>query len=82
MLVQRLSHLHGLSRWPYHFAALGLQPSRVGAALDSAIGLRATAELLLLSVRRSNAELGGLLAPHAEVVVEVTVPARVAPEHR
>lgn len=25
MLVQRLSHLHGLSKWPYHFAALGLQ---------------------------------------------------------
>ncbi|KAL3929112.1 MAG: hypothetical protein SGPRY_002096 [Prymnesium sp.] len=25
MLVARLSHLHGLSKWPYHFAALGLQ---------------------------------------------------------
>ena len=25
MLVQRLGHLHGLSKWPYHFAALGLQ---------------------------------------------------------
>ena len=40
MLVQRLSHLHGLSRWPYQFAALGLQPARVASALDAAVCLR------------------------------------------
>ena len=57
MLVQRLSHLHGLSKWPYHFAALGLQPSRVATALEAAVSLRASAELLLLSARRANPEL-------------------------
>ena len=61
MLIQRLSHLHGLSRWPYHFAALGLQPARVTAALDAAAALRASAELLLTSVRQAHAEISGLL---------------------
>lgn len=57
MLVQRLSHLHGLSKWPYHFAALGLQPARVAAALEAAVSLRASAELMLLSVRKATPEL-------------------------
>ena len=53
MLIQRLSHLHGLSRWPYHFAALGLQPPRVTAALDAAASLRSSAEALLIALRTS-----------------------------
>ena len=62
MLVQRLSHLLGLSRWPYQFAALGLQPARAAAALEAAVGLRASAELLLVTVRRSQPELGCFLS--------------------
>ena len=57
MLVQRLSHLEGLSKWPYHFKALGLQPETVSEALQAAASLRATAELLLVSMRRSQPDL-------------------------
>ncbi|KAL1511094.1 hypothetical protein AB1Y20_005916 [Prymnesium parvum] len=62
MLVQRLSHVHGLSKWPYHFAALGLQerPPRVAAALEAAASLRASAEALLVAVRSSQVEFGML----------------------
>merc|ERR1712216_701410 len=60
MLIKRLSHLHGLSKWPYQFAALGLQPARVAAALEAAVGLRAAAELLLIATRRATPELHAL----------------------
>ena len=61
ILIQRLSHLEGLSKWPFHFAALGLQPPRVAAALEAAASLRASAELLLVAVRRTTPELCAFL---------------------
>ena len=60
--MQRLSHLHGLSRWPYHFAALGLQEARVHTALEAAVGLRQTSELLLISIRDMTPKLADLLS--------------------
>jgi hypothetical protein len=62
ILMQRLGHLHGLARWPFHFAALGLQPQRVHAALEAAVSLRAAVEALLVSVQKAQAELGMLLS--------------------
>jgi len=62
VLMQRLGHLHGLSRWPFHFAALGLQPQRVHAALEAAVSLRAAVEALLVSVQQAQAELGMLIS--------------------
>ena len=61
MLIQRLGHLHGLSRWPFHFVALGLQPQRVNAALEAAVSLRASAELLQVNVHKARAEFGMLM---------------------
>eukprot|EP00964_Phaeocystis_antarctica_P003105 scaffold1656_cov72-Phaeocystis_antarctica.AAC.1 len=60
--MQRLGHLHGLARWPFHFAALGLQPQRVHAALEAAVALRAAVEALLVSAQKAQAELGMLLS--------------------
>ena len=51
----------GLSRWPHHFAALGLQPPRVATALDAACAYRAAAEVLLLSAKRTRRSLRSLL---------------------
>ena len=62
ILMQRLGHLHGLARWPFHFAALGLQPQRVHAALEAAVALRAAVEALLVSAQKAQAELGMLLS--------------------
>lgn len=61
MLLERLYHLDGLSKWPYHFAALGLQPLRVKSALTAAKALRASAELLLNAVRQATPELSGFI---------------------
>ena len=62
MLIQRLSHLHGLSKWPFQFAALGLQPARVATAIEAAVGVRQTAELLLINIRRGTPELSALIS--------------------
>ena len=61
MLVERLGHLEGLAAWPHAFASLGLQATRVVAAISAAISLRASAELLLTRVRKAHAQLGQLL---------------------
>ena len=58
VLVQCLSHLHGLSRWPYHFAALGLQPARVASALEAAVSLRVRLTKASTS-REKKTHLGG-----------------------
>ena len=83
ILMQRLGHLHGLARWPFHFAAVGLQPQRVHAALEATVSLRAAVEALLVGVQTAQAELGMLLswlvsgpAPHR------TAPHRTAPLRR
>lgn len=62
ILTQRLGHLHGLARWPFHFAAVGLQPQRVHAALEASVSLRAAVEALLVRVQTAQAELGMLLS--------------------
>ena len=62
ILMQRLGHLHGLARWPFHFAAVGLQPQRVHAALEATVSLRAAVEALLVGVQTAQAELGMLLS--------------------
>jgi len=61
MLVQRLGQLRGLSLWPHHFAALGLQPARVAHALDAACAQRAATELLAVRLRHTRETLGELM---------------------
>ena len=46
----------------FSFAALGLQEARVSTTLDAAVGLRASAELLLTTVQRVKPELSCFLS--------------------
>jgi len=63
MLIHLLGHLHGLSKWPHHFAVtLGLQPKNVLAVLEAAEALRAACELLLVCSRRADTGMTGLIA--------------------